>query len=149
MKIDIRQRKLRSSNFVNIFPEFCCYISILCCMLSSNLHCNNILTAAREIWNFVSHLLHPIIISHLARIYEKFYIGYKFHTKYYDTKNIIQIVMVCKSYQKCPWTKLYRFSTKNCYEKHQEWLFKFLSKSFLQNLSCRLAHRRNFHFINF
>ena len=98
MKIDIRQRKLRSSNFVNIFPEFCCYISILCCMLSSNLHCNNILTAAREIWNFVSHLLHPIIISHLARIYEKFYIGYKFHTKYYDTKNIIQIVMVCKSY---------------------------------------------------
>ena len=49
----------------------------------------------------------------------------------------------------CPWTKLYRFSTKNHHEKHQEWLFEFLCKSFLQNLSSRLAHRLNFHFNNF
>ena len=48
-----------------------------------------------------------------------------------------------------PWTKLYRFSTKNHHEKLHKWHFQFLSKSFLKNLSSRLAHRLNFHFINF
>ena len=47
------------------------------------------------------------------------------------------------------YTNLNQFSTKNLHENLQEWLFKFLHKSFLLNLSSRLGDRLNFHFIIF
>ena len=49
----------------------------------------------------------------------------------------------------CPWTKVYKFSTKNVHVQLRERLLSFLGKNFQQNLRSRLADGLNFHYIWF
>ena len=49
----------------------------------------------------------------------------------------------------CPWTKVYRFSTKKYSCTASEKAFWIFVKIFVQNLSSRLSEGLNFHFIWF